>query len=150
MVFVCFTCRLLERKEKHMTEFYMNTILLYKIIIGATIKGQRSISHAHLGVNMIWSETAGLSLWERYSAMSQAETQASRTRELRDMAGESDKKPGCCTRCPCLCGGVLLVTALVSLAGAAVIGGFYLQLHNLVDHVIEEVRSETVRADPVN
>lgn len=38
MVFVYFTCRLLERKEKHMTEFYVNTILLYKIIIGATIK----------------------------------------------------------------------------------------------------------------
>ena len=38
MVFVYFTCRLLERKEKHMTEFYVNIILLYKIIIGATIK----------------------------------------------------------------------------------------------------------------
>lgn len=76
--------------------------------------------------------------------MSQAETETSRTRELRDMAGEGEKKPGCCTRCPCLCGGILLVTALVSLAGAAVIGGFYLQLHHLVDNMIEEVRSETV------
>ena len=81
--------------------------------------------------------------------MSQTETEAYRATELRDMAGEGGKKPGCCTRCPCLCGGVLLVTAFVSLAAAAVIGGFYPELHQAVDGVIESVRSEIMCLDPV-
>ena len=124
---------------------------IYCIIMigaGATIKGQRSMvtrigwEHDLIRNRQIIFDGKG------YRAMSQAETEAYRTTELRDMAGEGDKKPGCCTRCPCLCGGVLLVTAFVSLAAAAVIGGFYPELHHLVDGVIEEVRSEMC-VDPV-
>ena len=64
-----------------------------------------------------------------------------RTTELRNMAGEAGKKQGCCTRCPGLCGGILIVTAVVSLAGAAVLGGLYPKLHQTVDKLIESVRA---------
>lgn len=74
--------------------------------------------------------------------MSQVSEDAHRPRtELRDMAGEASKKQGCCTRCPGCCGGILIVTAVVTLAGAAVLGGLYPTLHKTVDRLIESVRT---------
>ena len=76
------------------------------------------------------------------NVMSQVSEDAHRPRtELRDMAGEASKKQGCCTRCPGCCGGILIVTAVVTLAGAAVLGGLYPTLHKTVDRLIESVRT---------
>jgi len=128
---------------------YNNHLIMLLYIPALNLmKGQRSsrasdLTADHVLVDKILLiKKKNLAKLEVSNVMSQVSEDAHRPRtELRDMAGEASKKQGCCTRCPGCCGGILIVTAVVSLAGAAVLGGLYPTLHKTVDRLIESVRT---------
>ena len=71
--------------------------------------------------------------------MSQSDT----TRELRNMAEEGRKKPGCCRRHPVACGVTLLVVGALGLAVVGVALGVHPTLKSMFKKTVNEVGGET-------